>query len=391
MIEEEDKTLDHLFKKRLLDTDNSFAFNEDDWASLETMLDKNEKRKRMIIWMRIGSGIAAMLLLFMGWLVFIPTPNPSKQQMVKVVKTPKSIERAVELHTDVVVKLSNANQVVKQSNVIQIQSLLRSPIQNNIAVLKKDTAIPILIAQNQAVKDSIANPIIQTIATANVVQQNQDLTKPDSNDNRPQLIKDNKLNRTQHPIFAISVVASSDLNGVNTLKNGKIGSNYGFLFSLFLTNRISIQTGVNYAVKPYQIAYSYSNAYAYKVSPLSANANCQMLDIPLNINYELLNKEQNKIAVGTGLSSYLMLHENYSYNYAPTAKLTTTNYVVQNSKNYLLSILNLSATYQHQFNKSFGLMVQPYLKVPLKEVGYSNVKLHSAGVAVGLNMNINRH
>jgi hypothetical protein len=62
---------------------------------------------------------------------------------------------------------------------------------------------------------------------------------------------------------------------------------------------------------------------------------------------------------------------------------------VINKNRNILSVLNLDVTYTHQINSKFGVTVQPYTKVPLSDVGYSQVKLQSTGVALGINWNIN--
>ena len=54
-----------------------------------------------------------------------------------------------------------------------------------------------------------------------------------------------------------------------------------------------------------------------------------------------------------------------------------------------MGVLNLNATYQREVSSKFGVAVQPYFKVPLTGIGYGQVNLKSAGVAVGVTWNIN--
>jgi len=116
-----------------------------------------------------------------------------------------------------------------------------------------------------------------------------------------------------------------------------------------------------------------------------------MLDIPVNIAYQVYGNFRNKLSVGTGLSSYLMLHEKYTYNYADGANTDAwpLTYTVPNSKGYLLSIININATYEHKINSKVGVSIQPYMKVPISGVGYSDIKLQSTGIAVGVTYNLN--
>jgi hypothetical protein len=383
-MKEEDKRLDQLFKKRLSDTDNSFAYNEEDWDKLELLLNEKEKRQRLI-WIRVITAIAAIALLFTSFWIFkvtAPLENDPEKLSGETIMSKRSQNAMNNVHsrliTDKKKSLDNGelktNSITKKehTNIPLEQKLENEPtstfISNTVAVI--DTSTQSYQQRTAALILPQANVVLDTVQSPNHVLL----------PNKKQTI----------PLFAISVIASSDINGVNSLKKGKRGSNYGVLLSVALTKRITLQTGASYALKPYDIEYTYANAYAYKVNPLSASANCEMLDIPFDINFAILNHPKNKIGIGTGLSSYIMLHENYRFNYAPTAKANTSTYVIANSKSYLFSMLNVAVTYEHKLGPNLGILVRPYLKVPLKEVGYSNVKLHSAGVAMGLQMNINR-
>ncbi|MEO3406172.1 hypothetical protein AAFN85_19825 [Mucilaginibacter sp. CAU 1740] len=192
------------------------------------------------------------------------------------------------------------------------------------------------------------------------------------------------------PQLAITALASSDVNGTSSFQ-GKMGSNYGALLSLGLTKKLTITSGVVYSSKPYNTSFAnYNTAYVFKHEPSDVTADCKMLDIPINIGYQVFGNFRNKISVGTGFSSYIMLHEKYTYNYADgNNPAWPQTYTVPNSKGYYLSILNLNATYERKINSKFGLSVQPYMKVPLSGVGYSDLKLQSTGVAVGVTYNIN--
>jgi hypothetical protein len=80
-----------------------------------------------------------------------------------------------------------------------------------------------------------------------------------------------------------------------------------------------------------------------------------MLDIPLNIGYQVYQQGKNKFSLGTGLSSYFMLHENYKYTYSSAYAKRPASYTVANPKNYLFSNLNLNATFEHRVNSKFSL------------------------------------
>lgn len=122
--------------------------------------------------------------------------------------------------------------------------------------------------------------------------------------------------------------------------------------------------------------------------PDNVVANCKVLDIPLNVNYELYAKGRNSFTLGGGMSSYFMLSEKYNFSFADPA-LSSRNIQINNQNHHIFSILNLTSTYQRQVNSNLGIVVQPYMKLPLSRIGFGQVDLKSAGLAVGFSWSIN--
>jgi hypothetical protein len=188
----------------------------------------------------------------------------------------------------------------------------------------------------------------------------------------------------------LSVLAASEVNGVGSFQSTSKGTNVGLMFSVGI-KKFTISTGANYSSKPYTLPFDqYHTSYKFKNTPEYVSADCRVLDIPINFGYQLYNKSRNKISVGTGISSYIMMHESYTYDYGNTTTLYGPSYyAVKGKGKYLFSIMNLEANYERKINSQVGLSLQPYLKIPLSNIGYSQVKVQTFGVAVGINWNIN--
>jgi hypothetical protein len=411
--------IDNIFKKRLEEPGHNLAYNEDDWDALEQMLDKGKKRPVIAYWLPIVSGIAAMLLLFAGWWFFKPAKVKSDAVQTVTVK-PVQKDTPAGKNGGAIAQPANTPQsalkttsgtVTAQKNVTGSKSLFTTTVSGHrgFNTGEQPAAVsgnnrPAFIANNvtagvtapdntlavNTVRDTVPPiPAINT-AKADVVPPatENSMAEPAKAPVRP-AVKAVKQFSNNRPQFAISVIASSDVTGVNSLNQGKVGSNFGAMLSVSI-KKFTITTGAMYAIKPYATSFAnYSTAYQFKTDPTNVTADCRMLDIPLNIGYQVYQKGKNKFALGTGLSSYFMLHENYKYTYTTAYPNGPANYQVANPKNYLLSTVNLNATFEHRVNSKFSLSVQPYMKLPLKAVGYSQVNLHTAGVAVGFNWNIN--
>jgi len=191
------------------------------------------------------------------------------------------------------------------------------------------------------------------------------------------------------PRFVGGVIGAQDINGAGSFKQGKVGSKAGLVFAAGVSQRLTISTGAVYSSTPYSAGYdNFTLPYQPKVSPVSLTANCQMLDIPINIGYQVYNQGKNMISFGTGLSSYIMLQQDYNFVYSSSSGIAPKDYSVPNSSSYLFKILNLNATYERQISSKAGITIQPYLKLPLADIGYSQVKLQTTGIAVGLSWNL---
>jgi hypothetical protein len=194
------------------------------------------------------------------------------------------------------------------------------------------------------------------------------------------------------PQYAISVIGAPEVNGVNSLSQTSSGTNLGVLFSVELFNKLYITTGGMYSVKPYSsnvAGYGYNSSLtAHNIT--SIDANCHVLDIPLNFDYQFYNKGLNKLSVGTGLSSYIMLYEHYQYNYGDPDVNGSVNKTIPQTNKYIFGVLNLQATYTRLVTSNVGISVQPYMKLPLTGIGATGARLQTAGFAIGLNWNFGR-
>ncbi|HEX3384559.1 MAG TPA: hypothetical protein VHS53_05195, partial [Mucilaginibacter sp.] len=228
------------------------------------------------------------------------------------------------------------------------------------------------------------------IGTADDHKTNGDANSLATAPQKPKMKMTSPSNGANRAIFAITAIASSDMNGTSPLNSGRVGGNLGALFSVS-SGKWTFSTGGMYSIKPYQESFAdYHTPYQFQTDPTSVGANCRMIDIPLDVNYQVYRKGINKFTVGTGLSSYIILREDYTFNYANSYNAYgPANFSVINRNRNIMSVLNLDVTYERQINSRFGLVLQPYYKLPLTEVGASAVKLQSTGIAVGLNWNLN--
>ncbi|SEW10982.1 outer membrane beta-barrel protein [Chitinophaga arvensicola] len=181
------------------------------------------------------------------------------------------------------------------------------------------------------------------------------------------------------------VTLGPDLNVAPSFNYGNVGFNAGVLAHYYFNQHWFVTTGVVYSKKLYGAT---NKDYNNPNSPtsydlLKVNANCDVLDIPINANYTFLQVNNNTLSATLGLSNYIMLKEKYQYIYKYSPEWEKT---VENQNQHYLAILNVGALYQHPAGKRLIIGVQPYAKIPLHGVGLGQVKLYSAGLSIQLNL-----
>jgi len=407
-----EKDLDNLFKKGLDDPGSYKTYREEDWNALEAMLDKDKKRG-IVYWLPLLSGVAATLLLAFGWYFFAdgvkkpagvqlahivkPQPTDVNAPTLTINKPPVSInadhvnpgknDRPIQQQEDLQKTLRLPAHVTAKNGSTKNKSFLTlsavdagratGPDQNN-QTATRSTEMLAAVDAKVFTNDELDKAVVFGRLKANPTNA---ITKPDA--------QKTKISGF-HPQYTVTVLAASALNGVGSFEDGKMGATGGLLFSVGLTKRFTISTGAVYAKTPYNTEfYNYHTSYKFKVDPETVNADCRVLDIPLNIDYKFAEKGRNSLSVGSGLSTYFMLKENYHYNYANPNPYWLSDVSIANRNSHFLGVLNLDATYQRQLNSKLSVALQPYLKLPLTDIGNGQVKLVTTGISVGMSWNIN--
>jgi hypothetical protein len=393
-----DNELDFLFKEKLAAAKKEFVFLEEEWENMQDILSPQPRKKNRVIWLyRISVGMAASLLI---WLSFQFANNATGNQLT----------RTAGYHSETARRPINQQPQYGLTSAHQTRSwdaLLHRIAKQYHHRTRVQKPSPAAVYADSVDRDGSTSQTLSLAAESKGLSIDERLTglltmAPLSIDSAKSTIAvaDNqKPLKTSTAIgsrFALAVLAAPDVNGVSSFSNGQTGLNLAVQLSLKLSRKLSISTGAAYAIKPYQTGLGNyrtnspgwsAGLWTSNAKPNTVNANCYVLDIPLNINYQLYRKGKNSFAVGTGLSSYIMLKEDYRFTFPDPAK-DGVDVAISNQNQHLLGVLNMNVNYQHQLNNKLGLIVQPYLKLPLTQIGFGQVGLQSAGVAVGFNWNI---
>ncbi|GAB4015007.1 hypothetical protein GCM10028773_03560 [Spirosoma koreense] len=175
------------------------------------------------------------------------------------------------------------------------------------------------------------------------------------------------------------------------LKNfEKPGTNVGLLLEYRIASRWSVQAGVMQSTKVYRaLSGDYpmppAGTWGGYLKPESVDGRCNMLDIPINLRYDVIIRSQrdgqliNRWFVSGGATSYIMNQERYTYNYAYSPHNYQRTDTTASTGGYGFSNVNFSLGYERGVSKRLSLQLEPFMKVPLQGVGYFKVRLISTG------------
>ncbi|RLJ77608.1 hypothetical protein [Pedobacter alluvionis] len=390
----EGKDIDKLFKDALENPD--LPFNDLDWDNLEERLHPTPKRRVVpLIWLTAVAGIAAVLLL----VFLLVKPKADQSEEKPLVKTKRETNKKGDKPLNDKDNLINmpADETTSNENG-GINLLAENNNQNNAENAQKGAEIgfknQISIKSVEMGTSNAVNYLANVIYNPEISAE----TKPVEFEKQNLTIEPvkGKIPRIKDPIFkkksrfVLSILAAPDLTSVQKSGQSSLSGGFGIEATVILTKKLSVTTGASYAKKIYDSDFSLYNPntdYVFSIKPTNIHANCDVIDIPINLNYKVFNGRRNSISVSTGLSSYLMLKEKYSYSYNG-AYQGPENFEVRNQNQHYLGIANVGVEFQHKINNNLSISAKPFMKIPLTDIGYGNSKLSSTGVAVSVNMNL---
>ena len=191
-----------------------------------------------------------------------------------------------------------------------------------------------------------------------------------------------------HSAILLGVTFSPEYSGVIHRAYGKLSNSRGFNIG-YQINRWSFFAGLEKSTKYYDAKkgdYEIpETSYYYNLKVDNIGAVCNVLQLPLKIQYELIHKKGFSLHAHVGLSSLRMDKEIYNWDYYH--KDWSKGHAVGSfaSKNWIwLAAASTGLNIQKTITNHFSLSIAPYYQIPLKGVGHGYVKLNSYGSQLGL-------
>ena len=183
-----------------------------------------------------------------------------------------------------------------------------------------------------------------------------------------------------------------DFSLVGSSEVSKPGTSLSILLEFQLNRRWSINSGITYSKKIYtadgEDYHPPKGFWDYGFVPDMTDGYCDVIDIPLNIRYYFKPEKINRLFASTGLSTYLMLTEDYYYQYENNDQQhLVQSWSGKNENQHYFAIYNLSVGYQRAIGKQWFLEIEPFIKLPLTGIGFGDVDLWSTGSSFSIKYN----
>ena len=186
----------------------------------------------------------------------------------------------------------------------------------------------------------------------------------------------------------LGVLGAPELTAVHTSELTRPGTTLGGVAEYRIATRLWARSGLLYSKKLYQARGSDyrppASYWTWRTPVDRIAADCRIIEIPLDLRYELLPRPAYSLFASAGLSSLLMRNEVYTYDYTLNGQAMQRTWSLARGSNHPLSLLSLSVGYERPLSTRWVAQAEPFLKLPLGGVGFGNIRLRSAGVSFGL-------
>ena len=248
---------------------------------------------------------------------------------------------------------------------------------NNVAADGKTNAVENKQVEQSTLKKPAGTDLVKEVAKEKIAEPASD-KKTASNEKK----------KSKHSIagnFGLSFSAGPDISYVELNKPGKVTLSYGVGLSYTFVKKLTLQAGFYVAKKLYSADsadYHAPDAFwnTYPNMDNTVDANCKLYEVPVKLMYNFGQKRHHNWMAGAGISSYFMKNETYNYSYTFAGIVFPKSYSINNENQHNFSVVTLSGGYQYNLSPRVSFSAEPYVKVPLKGVGFGKVHLKGAGV-----------
>ncbi len=230
-------------------------------------------------------------------------------------------------------------------------------------------------------------PVIATGVTPGTVKGNDSLLNSLIARKSPEPQKSVHINRS----LSIGFTFGADYTDGGGISNDQLSNNIGITLGYYLTNKLSVNTGLLYSNKFYWApgdkqnrpmpAYGSNTTFAWAPDIEYVNGAFNMYELPLTLRYDFAKNEKTRFFVNAGASSYFLVKQtNIYYTHNGGGRLSAWLSKDDSPANYWFGVGDLSFGLETDIGKGFSFQAEPFFRVPFQKMGVENLKIFSYGI-----------
>lgn len=403
-MEEHDDDIERLFqsaaRRRRVD------FDENDWSALEARLDaaRNLRMRRKLRKLTLTSVVA---LLLCNW------PVDTSDRISRPVPTPEgsAFENKLSLNDSSEISIQESPNINRTPTPETSPNALKDLSHNDgIGYSAKDTTRPALVdrllqLERQAIEKWTTSPsrhlnvlhgkrhvnlsflrpvkhIIDDVDLARLIDQ------PRSQDSASSAT-DIRGPETQLSRISFVLSLAPDFTATRSAQFSPPASAFGLFVNYRPYNALSVSAGAvaGYKIyrgegREYRPPSGYWQSRTNGIVPESIDGACYVIEIPVVVQYNVIDGRNSAFFISGGVSSYFILNEVYKYEFDRLNVGAKTEWRTANSSTYLFNTIIFSVGYEYAVFPQLSIGIEPYIKIPIQDVGWPKVRLYSTGTAV---------
>jgi hypothetical protein len=186
--------------------------------------------------------------------------------------------------------------------------------------------------------------------------------------------------------WSVAMVMAPDYSSTEMRNFTSPGKSYGLLIGFNVTKRFSISSGLFRSSKlytgygnDYQPPEGYWQRKTNGIVPDEINGACEVWEIPLMLQYAVVQREKSRLYGSLGMTSYLITHEKYEYCFNNPNPGAASSWSTNKSTTYPFNVGYMAVGYEHKLTKHLSLGLEPFVKIPFRGMGWSHVNIYSTG------------
>ena len=200
---------------------------------------------------------------------------------------------------------------------------------------------------------------------------------------------------TQWNRIAIGLAYAPDFNSLNFKGKLRATNKVGLRIFWKPLNRFELQSGVFFNKKKYTSpGEEYHPPAGYwgqntgGLVPTWVNGSCSVIDIPVTVGFDFIQSRKWNWKINGGLSNYFLLDEEYQYQFNQPNPTYSQGWKTDKNTTLMWSIMNASVAGEFLWRSKTSLVIEPFIQMPLQEIGWAQVSLYGYGVLFTVKQNL---